>query len=119
MAFMVTAAISISISGCTRAQANREVAGGDAHRGAVAIQHYGCGSCHAIPGIPLATGAVGPPLAGIADRGMIAGIVPNTPDEMVRWIVMPQSMSPGNAMPNLGVSDGQARDIAAYLYTLH
>jgi putative membrane protein len=111
--------VTASITGCTRAPANREVAGGDAHRGALAIQHYGCGSCHAIPGIPLATGAVGPPLAGIADRGMIAGIVPNTPDEMVRWIVMPQSMSPGNAMPNLGVSDGQARDIAAYLYPLH
>ena len=50
---------------------------------------------------------------------MVAGLVPNTPDELVRWIVMPQSMVPGNAMPNLGISDGEARDIAAYLYTLH
>src|SRR6185437_2213912 len=107
------------IPGCGRAPDNREVTGGDAHRGALAIQHYGCGSCHDIPGISLATGRVGPPLGGIADRAMIAGIVPNTPDEMVRWIVMPQSMSPGNAMPNLGVTDGEARDIAAYLYTLH
>ena len=116
MALVVTA----SISGCNRAaSSDRKVAGGDAHRGAAAIEHFGCGSCHAIPGIPLATGAVGPPLAGIAERGLIAGIVPNTPDQMVRWIVMPQSMSPGNAMPNLGVSEGQARDIAAYLYTLH
>jgi putative membrane protein len=118
-AVAITLIVSTSIPGCGRAPDNREVTGGDAHRGALAIQHYGCGSCHDIPGISLATGRVGPPLGGIADRAMIAGIVPNTPDEMVRWIVMPQSMSPGNAMPNLGVSDGEARDIAAYLYTLH
>lgn len=124
----VGAAVAIlmvgSLSGCDRSRRNAapgdvQVAGGDAHRGALAIQHYGCGSCHVIPGIPMATGMVGPPLAGIAQRGMIAGIAPNTPDEMVRWIEMPQSMSPGNAMPDLGVSEAQARDIAAYLYTLH
>ncbi|HEY8310532.1 MAG TPA: cytochrome c oxidase assembly protein [Gemmatimonadaceae bacterium] len=108
-----------TITACSRTPAERQVADGSPRLGKVAIQHYGCGSCHAIPGIRSADGIVGPSLAGIADRRMIAGIVPNTPDEMVRWIVMPQSMAPGNAMPNLGVSDGQARDIAAYLYTLH
>jgi cytochrome c1 len=48
----------------------------------------------------------------------VAGEVPNTPRFMVRWIENPQAIEPGTAMPNLGVSDAQARDIAAYLYTL-
>ena len=42
----------------------------------------------------------------------------NTPDNIVKWIVMPQSILPGGAMPNLGVTDRQARNMAAYLYTL-
>ena len=107
------------VSGCSTGHQGEHVRGGNVRRGRVAIEHYGCGSCHSIPGIRSAAGVVGPPLSGIADRRMIAGMLPNTPEEMVRWIVMPQSIVPGNAMPNLGVSDGQARDIAAYLYTLH
>ena len=110
---------AISIAGCARGSHDQRVADGNARRGRAAIQHYGCGSCHAIPGIRSANGVVGPSLAGIADRRVVAGIVPNRSDELVRWIVMPQSMLPGNAMPDLGVSDGEARDIAAYLYTLH
>ena len=108
------------VTGCkVQRPSNQRVLDGDPHRGRVAIEHFGCGSCHMIPGIRSAGGTVGPNLAGIADRSIVAGVVPNTPDELVRWIVMPQSMVPGNAMPNLGVSDGEARDIAAYLYTLH
>jgi cytochrome c oxidase assembly factor CtaG/cytochrome c2 len=115
---IVFASVSAS-TGCSRSSATRPHADGDPARGRTAIVHYGCGSCHVIPGIHSAVGRVGPTLAGIADRRMVAGIVQNTPDEMVRWIMTPQSMAPGNAMPNLGVSDTQARDIAAYLYTLH
>ena len=112
--------VLVAATGCkVQRPANQRVLYGDPHRGKVAIEHFGCGSCHMIPGIRSADGIVGPSLAGIADRGMVAGVVQNTPDEMIRWIVMPQSMVPGNAMPNLGVSDGEARDIAAYLYTLH
>lgn len=71
-----------------------------------------------IPGIPGAEGLVGPPLIKWSARKMIAGEIPNTPDNLVYWIAVPQSIEPGSAMPNLGVSDGQARDIAAYLYTI-
>ena len=62
---------------------------------------------------------VGPPLTAWSERTVIAGYVPNTPEQLVHWIVMPQSVAPGNAMPNLGVTDDDARDIAAYLYSLH
>ena len=96
----------------------RDVPGGDARRGEQAIERYGCGACHAIPGVPGARGAVGPPLANLADRSIIGGRLSNTPDNLSRWIQDPQSVDPGNAMPNLGVTTGEARDIAAYLYSL-
>jgi cytochrome c len=95
-----------------------DVPGGDPGRGQQAIQRYGCGACHAIPGVPGGRGAVGPPLAGIGSRAIIAGRIGNTPENLVRWIESPQAIEPGTAMPELGVTEAEARDIAAYLYTL-
>lgn len=94
------------------------VAGGDPARGKTQIVAYGCGSCHVIPGVRGARGLVGPPLTQFAHRAFIAGQVPNNSEFLVRWITVPQSIEPGTAMPNLGVTEGQARDMAAYLYTL-
>jgi cytochrome c1 len=71
--------------------------------------------------IPGATGPrarVGPPLAGIASRKILAGVLPNTPENMVRWLRGPQSVDPPTAMPDLGVTERDARDITAYLATL-
>ncbi|HLH24421.1 MAG TPA: c-type cytochrome [Chloroflexota bacterium] len=100
------------------AAAAQPEAAGDPRAGAQAIQRYGCGACHAIPGVPGAHGAVGPPLAGLASRQVIAGRLPNTPDNLARWIEHPQAIAPGNVMPELGVSAADAQDIAAYLATL-
>jgi cytochrome c2 len=109
------------LAGCGAA-AGREtryvIDGGDANRGKAAIAMYGCGSCHTIPGVRTATGMVGPPLIMWSRRTYIAGEVPNTPEFLVRWIETPQTIEPGTAMPNLGVTEGHARDIAAYLYTI-
>lgn len=77
-----------------------------------------CGACHAVPGVPQADGMVGPPLVHFARRTVVAGMLPNTPSNLVLWIRFPQSVVPGNAMPDTGLSDAQARDVAAYLYTL-
>ena len=93
-----------------------EAAGGSAEAGRDAILAYGCGACHAIAGIPSADGRVGPPLTGVAERRYLGGQLVNTPENMVRWISDPQAYAPGTAMPNLGVSEAEARDIAAYLY---
>ena len=90
---------------------------GDAKRGAVAIQQYACATCHAIPGITGADKPVGPPLAGMARRGFVAGILPNTPENLERFLRDPQEVSPESAMPDLGVTARDARDIAAYLAT--
>lgn len=92
--------------------------GGDAQRGAQVIQQFGCGACHTIPGVSGANGLVAPPLLWWSRRTFIAGELPNTPENLVRWIRSPESVEPKTAMPALGLTDQQARDAAAYLYTL-
>jgi cytochrome c len=91
-------------------------AGGDAQRGADALRQYGCGACHRIPGIAGADGNVGPPLERIARRVYLAGVLANTPENMIRWIQVPQQIAPLTAMPDMHVTAGDARDIATYLY---
>jgi cytochrome c len=94
-------------------------AAGDPAAGQQAIGRYGCGGCHVIPGVQGAAGTVGPSLAGFAGRNVIAGTsVNNTPENLVRWIMDPQSVKPGTQMPNLGVNQADAQNIAAYLLTL-
>lgn len=88
---------------------------GDPANGKTVMTNAQCGACHQIPGVVGADGHVGPPLAGFGARTVIAGVLPNTPANLVRWLRAPQSVKPGDAMPNTGLSDLQARDIAAYL----
>ena len=95
-----------------------EMTGGDAHRGRELVRAYGCGTCHTIPGVRDANGLVGPPLAGIASRSYIAGVLPNAPDNMLRWLRDPRAVDSLTAMPNVGVTPSDARHLAAYLYTL-
>ena len=109
----------LAILGCSLSEPYRTVAGGDAARGARALERYGCGACHVIPGVRNADGMVGPPLNWFGRRTMIAGEVANTSDELVAWIMDPQRIEPGTAMPDLGVTATDARDMAAYLYRLH
>jgi cytochrome c len=90
----------------------------DPDRGKTAIDHYGCAGCHTIPGIRGANGLVGPSLERIASRTYIAGVLSNTHDNMLRWIHDPPKVDDKTAMPNLQVTDDDARDIASYLYTL-
>jgi cytochrome c2 len=91
---------------------------GNAQHGKELIRGYGCGACHMIPGVHDARGKVGPPLMYLSERTMIAGELPNTPENLARWLQNPKDVEPKTAMPNLGLSEDQAYDIAAYLYTL-
>jgi cytochrome c len=109
---------SIAATGCGEKQPTMPVAGGDPQRGKASIERYGCVACHAIPGIPGHGSNVGPPLTKIARRAYVGGVLPNLPDEMVRWLRNPPEVDPRTAMPNLGISEMEAKDIAAYLYTL-
>lgn len=113
--------ICFALAACTGgrdAGSNSIMARGDVHQGKQLISQYGCGACHIIPGINGARGLVGPPLYVWGDRTIIAGELPNTPDNLVRWLQNPKAIEPKNAMPDLGLSKEQATDIAAYLYTL-
>jgi mono/diheme cytochrome c family protein len=94
------------------------VGAGNPGRGRTALHQYACVACHEIPGVTGPKARVGPPLAGIASRKILGGVVPNTPENMVRWLRAPQSVDPPTAMPDLGVTERDARDIAAYLATL-
>lgn len=96
----------------------QEVRLGDVGAGRDALQQYLCATCHVIPGIVGANRHVGPPLGGIANRQYIAGVLSNTPANMVRWIRSPTQVDPLSAMPDLGVTEQDALDIAAFLYTL-
>ena len=95
------------------------ITGGDAHRGKEAIGRYGCGSCHTIPGVRGANGLVGPPLTKMALRSYIAGVLPNSPENLQRWIADPPAVDHQTAMPKLGVSGRDLQDITSYLYTLN
>lgn len=94
------------------------VPGGDPAQGARVIREIGCGACHHIPGIPNARGVVGPPLLYWSRRSYIAGSLPNSPANLIRWVMNAPAVEPETAMPNLDLNEQQARDVAAYLYTL-
>lgn len=91
------------------------LAGANADRGQRLLAQYQCGSCHTIPGVAAARGIQGPSLEAFGKRSYIAGRIPNRADALARWISAPQSLVPDTAMPNMGVSNADARDMAAYL----
>lgn len=94
------------------------ILGADPAIGRQLIQDNGCGNCHTIPGVRGARGTVGPPLTEFAARDFIAGKFENRPDNLVAWIMNPPKLDPGVAMPDLGITEEEARHISAYLYTL-
>jgi cytochrome c2 len=94
----------------------RALTGGEPARAAELVTRYGCGGCHTIPALPGANGQVAPQLSGLRQRVYIAGVVQNTPDNLIQWIVDPRSLSPRTAMPVTGISRKEAADVAAYLY---
>jgi cytochrome c2 len=112
--------IAIVLIACNREQKQSatSASGGNETRGKEAIERYGCNACHIIPGIPGPKGMVGPSLDHVASRSLIAGKLPNKPDTMISWLQDPPKYDPQAAMPNLGVTPADSRDISAYLYTL-
>src|SRR5690348_14438185 len=109
---LVLAGLVIATGACTHGEADAMALthGGDAARGKELIRKYGCGSCHTIPRVPGAESTVGPSLQGEATHAYIAGVMPNVPDNMIRWIMDPPSVDDKTAIPNLHVSTSDARD---------
>ncbi|MFD2366917.1 c-type cytochrome [Pseudoduganella sp. GCM10020061] len=108
----------VLLAGCRDEIAPLRVPGGDAARGKALVSQYQCGACHAIPGVAAASGTAGPPLDAFGRRSYIAGHIPNQPANLVRWLIDPPAMAPGTTMPSLGLSEDEARHMAAYLYSL-
>jgi cytochrome c1 len=114
---LVGAALSSACESSATRHAER-LTGGSVARGPAAIARYGCAACHTIPRIEGPAATVGPPLERIGSRDYLGGRLPNTPGNLLKWIQHPQTIDPNNAMPDLGVTDQDAKDIAAFLYTL-
>ena len=109
-------ALCLALGACGEARV--PALGGDPERGRLLLRQFTCGTCHEIPGVAAAQGKLGPPLSGIASRVYLAGVLPNTPENMASFIRAPQKADPRTAMPDLGVTEEHARDMVAYLYTL-
>ena len=116
---MLSASV-LTLAGCGSSgqQTAKATTGGDIHNGIAAISRYGCGTCHVIPGVSGAVGRAGPSLAGMGSRVYIAGMLQNTPPNMIRWLENPQAVNSKTVMPNLDVTPKDAADMAGYLYTL-
>ena len=103
------AAAALILAGCTGSGTSPR------ESGRLLLQQFGCGGCHSIPGVANARGTSGPPLARVHERAYLGGVLPNTPENMAQWIRHPQRFDPRTTMPAMGMTEGQARDMVAYL----
>lgn len=108
-------ALAALLAACGKSGAAPGNINGDPERGKRALAQYGCQSCHMIQGVTGPRVFVGPPLKRFGERKFIAGRIPNTHDNLVRWIRNPQELDPLTAMPALDVTQQDASDMAAYL----
>ncbi len=104
--------VALLLAGCVDPPA------ADREAGRRLLAQYPCGRCHRIPGVEAATGDVAVPLERFGRRSYIAGRIPNTPEHLVTWLIRPDALVPGTTMPDLGVSEQDARRMAAYLGAL-
>lgn len=118
-ALLLMVATPVLLAGCAdKRQQPRDITGADAAAGLADIERLGCAACHQIPGVDWPQGTVGGSLDGFADRSMIAGRFPNQPDTLAAWVRNAPSMSATTGMPAMPLTSAEARDVAAYLYTL-
>ena len=110
--------LCVGLAACGDEVKRAQVLTGDPERGRLLLRQYACAACHTIPGVATASGNVGPPLTNIADRVYLGGILPNTPENMARWIRAPQEVDPLTAMPDMQVPEPHVRDMIAYLYRM-
>lgn len=116
---MLLLAAGFGLAACQSAvPVQQQIVDANPERGRQAITAIGCGACHEIPGVQGAHGIVGPSLEDFGQRQLIGGVLPNEPTVLIQWVENAPSLIPETGMPDLPLSQDQARDIAAYLYTL-
>jgi sulfur-oxidizing protein SoxX len=116
MAFLV--AVTMLTACAEKPDPPRALAGADPARGLALVEAKSCAACHVVPGVAWPRGEAGGSLAGFANRPLIAGRLANQPQTLVAWLRNPPALAPDTGMPATGLSQAQARDVAAYLYTL-
>ena len=114
---VIVAVLAFSACNDQTTKPSRLLTNGDPDRGKTALTNYGCVACHTIPGVRGSNSLTAPPLIGISQRSYLAGMLENTPDKLRSWIQHPRKVNPHTAMPEQGVTDQDALDMAAYLYT--
>ncbi len=99
------------------AEPKREPATALAKRGETLFRQKTCASCHTIRGLPeRPLENVGPDLTHVADRTTLAaGILPNTPGNMLRWLFDAQTVKPGTYMPTYRLGPNELAALVAYL----
>jgi len=90
---------------------------GPAATGKAVFAGSACVGCHTIKGV--SAGVLAPDLTHFGSRSMFgAGMWPTTPENVAEWVKDPQRLKPGVKMPALGLTDEQAKAVAAYLVSL-
>lgn len=118
-ATLLVPVLCCAMIGCAdKREQPRELTGADAANGLAVIERVGCAACHRIPGVAWPTGTVGGSLDGFGNQSMIAGRFPNQPQTLAVWVRDAPSMAPATGMPAMPITPAEARDVAAYLYTL-
>ena len=117
LALMVVGGVGWRLWDASRRQTERAMllTGGDPRQAPDLVRRFGCAGCHVVPGVRGANGRQGPPLQQVGARVWLGGVLPNSPENLVRWIQDPRLISPRTAMPRTGISEQEARDVAAYL----
>ena len=77
-----------------------------------------CIGCHTVQGIPEAQGKVGPELTHEATNSLIAGVLPNTDENLKKWLKDPSAVKPETIMPNQNLTDREIDALLAFLQTL-
>ena len=110
--------VAAGLAACSDSALHAPEPPGDAARGRLLLHQDHCDACHRISGVAGLDGVIGPPLDRVGSRVYLAGMLPNTPEHLERWIRNPEAVKPGTAMPNAQVTEADARDMVAYLYRL-
>lgn len=104
---------STSTSATSAAQA-----GGGAIEQGRALFLARCAGCHTVRGSS-AAGIHGPDLTHLQSRRRIAaGVLQNTPENLMQWITHAQVYKPGSRMPSMALEPAEAAHLGAYLATL-
>lgn len=116
--FGATVAALLLVACADKTDQPRAIAGADPAEGLAIAERVGCAACHVSPGIDWPAGVSGPSLEGFGDSPLIAGRLPNQPDVLTAWLIDAPSLSPETGMPPMPLTEAEARDVAAWLYTL-